>query len=175
MDDPKEALENLLGSLGESYQFATSGTLTPVLPGLELKGSGPIGSPVSAADAKRLIAKASQAPYGRGAETIVDPEVRRVWQVEPSQFTLRNAEWNTHIATIVDAVKQEFGISHKVSAHLYKLLVYEKGSFFAPHRDSEKTTGMFATLVVCLPSHHDGGSLVIEHDGQTRTIRPFID
>ena len=170
MKDAKLALEELLESLGDSISFAASGSLTPVMPGLELKGIGSIGTPVSAADAKRLVAKASLAPYGRGEETIVDPNVRRVWQLEPSQFVLRNTEWNAHLAAIVDAVKAEFGIRQKVNAQLYKLLVYEKGSFFAPHRDSEKTPGMFATLVVGLPSRHEGGSLIVEHDGKTKTI-----
>jgi hypothetical protein len=170
MADAKQALENLLGSLGESAQFVTSGSLTPVLPGLEVKGVGSIGSPVSEADAKRLIAKATQAPYGRGEETIVDPKVRRVWQIEPAQFELRNPDWNAHLTTIVDAVRRDFGIHQKVSPKLYKLLVYEKGSFFAPHRDTEKTPGMFATLVVCLPSRHEGGTLIVKHEGQTNPI-----
>jgi predicted 2-oxoglutarate/Fe(II)-dependent dioxygenase YbiX len=170
MNSPKLSLEDLLESLSESYQFATCGSLAPVLPGLELKRVGPIGSPVSSADAKRLIATASQAPYGRGAETILDRKVRRVWQLEPSQFVLRNAEWNAHVAEIIETVRREFGIRQKVKAELYKLLVYEKGSFFALHRDTEKTRGMFATLVVCLPSRHEGGKLVIEHDGQTQEI-----
>jgi hypothetical protein len=170
MANARQALEKLLETVGESSQFAASGSLTPVLPGLEVKGVGSIGCPVAAADAKRLIAKATQAPYGRGEETIVDTNVRRVWQIEPSQFSLRNAEWNTHVAAIVDAVKLEFGIRQKVSPQLYKLLVYEKGSFFASHRDSEKTPGMFATLVVCLPSRHEGGTLLVSHDGQTKKI-----
>ena len=59
MADARQALDKLLGELGESTQFATSGSLTPVLPGLEVRGVGPIGCPVAAADAKRLIAKAS--------------------------------------------------------------------------------------------------------------------
>ncbi len=117
-----------------------------------------------------MIAKATQAPYGRGEATIVDTDVRRVWQIEPSQFTLRNSEWQTFVATIVDAAKRDFGIHQKVNATLYKLLVYEKGSFFAPHRDSEKASGMFATMVVCLPSRHEGGTLVVKHDGQTKKI-----
>ena len=84
MADARQALEKLLGALGESFQFATSGSLTPTLPGLEVKGVGAIGTPVSAADAKRLISKATQAPYGRGEKTLVDTNVRRVWQIEPS-------------------------------------------------------------------------------------------
>jgi predicted 2-oxoglutarate/Fe(II)-dependent dioxygenase YbiX len=165
-----QSLEELLEALGESSRFATSGNLAPVLPGLDVRGVGRIGSPVSAADAKRMIATATQAPYGRGEATIVDTNVRRVWQIEPSKLSFRNAEWNTHITAIVDAIRLEFGIPEKVSPKLYKLLVYEKGSFFAPHRDSEKTPGMFATLVVCLPSRHRGGTLVVKHDGQTKRI-----
>ena len=59
--DARQALEVLLGSLGESALFVTSGSLAPVLPGLEIKGIGSIGMPVVVADAKRIIAKATQA------------------------------------------------------------------------------------------------------------------
>ncbi len=170
MDNARQALDALLTSLGESSQFAASGGVTPVLPGLEVKGAGSIGTPVTAAEAKRLIEIANQAPYGRGEETIVDTSVRRVWQIEPARFSLRNPAWSAHIDAIVDRVKQEFGINHTVAAKLYKLLVYEKGSFFTPHRDTEKTPGMFATLVVCLPSRHQGGTLIVQHDGQTKKI-----
>ena len=141
-----------------------------MLPGLEVEGVGDVGVPVSASDAKRLIKQAAQAPYGRGEETIVDTKVRRVWQLEPQQFALRNAEWASCLALIVEDVRREFGIAQKVEAQLYKLLVYEKGSFFAPHRDTEKAERMFATLVVCLPSQHEGGTLMVSHDEQTKRI-----
>ena len=163
-------LWKVLESLGESSQFCSSGSLAPVLPGLEVEGIGNVGVPVSAADARRLVEQASQAPYGRGEETIVDTNVRLVWQLEPRQFALRNAAWGEFIDGIVDSVRTEFGIHKKVQHELYKLLVYEPGSFFAPHRDSEKIPGMFATLVVCLPSRHEGGTLVVTHDGETRRI-----
>jgi len=38
------------------------------------------------------------------------------------------------------------------------MLVYDQGSFFKSHRDTEKTDGMFGTLVVALPSAHRGGN-----------------
>ena len=38
---------------------------------------------------------------------------------------------------------------------LYKLLLYEPGSFFLPHRDTEKGDRMFATLVIVLPSIYE--------------------
>ncbi|MFQ5730335.1 MAG: 2OG-Fe(II) oxygenase [Planctomycetaceae bacterium] len=58
----------------------------------------------------------------------------------------------------------------KLTAHLYKLLLYEKGSFFLPHRDGEKLDGMVATLLVCLPSPHTGGELVVSHEGRRHEI-----
>jgi predicted 2-oxoglutarate/Fe(II)-dependent dioxygenase YbiX len=170
MVDTTQALQQLLAGLGEGARFESVGQLSAVLPGLEVKGIGSIGIPVAPADAKRIIGKASQAPYGRGEATIVDTEVRRVWQSDSKQFDLRNTAWNDAVASVVDAVKRDLGIRGKVTAELYKLLVYEKGSFFRPHRDTEKTPGMFGTLVVCLPSRHEGGTLILEHDGQTKQI-----
>jgi len=95
MADVREGLVKLLDSLGESSQFAACGSLPPVLPGLQVEGVGTVGTPISPADAKRLIAVAAQAPYGRGEETIVDTHVRRVWQLEPSQFKLRTPPGRT--------------------------------------------------------------------------------
>jgi hypothetical protein len=170
MVETRQSLQQLLAGLGEAARFESVGQVSAVLPGLEVKGIGPIGVPVAPAEAKRIITKASEAPYGRGAATIVDIDVRRVWQLEPSQFALRNDAWHEALTGIVDAVKHDLGIRGKVSAELYKLLVYDKGSFFKPHRDSEKSPGMFGTLVVCLPSRHEGGTLILRHDGQTKQI-----
>ena len=58
----------------------------------------------------------------------------------------------------------------QVSAELYKFLVYDTGGFFLPHRDTEKTGGMFGTLIVVLPSAHCGGELVIHHAGRNVTV-----
>lgn len=45
----------------------------------------------------------------------------------------------------------------------YKLLVYDKGSFFISHRDTEKAPGMFATLVEAMPPQSEGGDLIVRH------------
>ena len=55
------------------------------------------------------------------------------------------------------------GVSGSVVAQFYKLLVYDPDSFFVSHRDTEKAPGMFATLVVALPSPGQGGELVVQH------------
>jgi hypothetical protein len=163
-------LEELLDGVGESFEFATWEVLPPLVPGLDVEGVGNIGSPVTPVNARHLIAAAEQAPYGRGEDTIVDTSVRRVWQIEPGRFTLRNPAWEAQIGAMVKSIAGRFDIVGDVRAVLYKLLIYEPGSFFVPHRDTEKIPGMFATLVVCLPSHHEGGTLVVEHENRTARI-----
>ena len=170
MPSTAQQLLDLLNTLDEASQFCTMGTLAPVLPGLAVEGVGDVGLPIGPVQAQQLIAQAVQAPYGRGEETIVDTDVRRVWQMDPTHVTIHNPAWDAFITSIVDTVKGEFGIAQPVAWDFYKLLVYETGSFFAPHRDSEKVDGMFATLVVCLPSQHEGGTLMVSHDGETKQI-----
>jgi hypothetical protein len=156
--------------LGESTAFCAQGCADLVLPGLTAPGLGDIGVPVSVKDAEALIKHSEPAPYGRGEETLYDPSVRRVWQINPANFELRNPAWSACLARIVDAVRAKLGVMEKVRAHLYKLLVYQAGSFFAPHRDSEKVAGMFATLIVCLPSAHRGGTLIVMHEDRRECI-----
>lgn len=52
----------------------------------------------------------------------------------------------------------------------YKLLLYETGAFFKAHKDSEKSPGMFGTLVICLPSEHTGGEVHLVRGGKTRIL-----
>ena len=46
------------------------------------------------------------------------------------------------------------------------MLLYEEGGHFKKHRDTEKEANMFGTLVVALPSQHEGGDLVATHCGK---------
>lgn len=47
---------------------------------------------------------------------------------------------------------------------------YEEGGHFRPHKDTEKESGMFGTLVVQLPTAigHEGGTLVVRHQGRKK-------
>ena len=62
--------------------------------------------------------------------------------------------------------------AERLEARLYKLLVYEKGGFFLPHRDSEKHDRMVASLIVVLPNPIEGGALVVRHGAAKQTL-PF--
>jgi hypothetical protein len=70
------------------------------------------------------------------------------------------------LETIVARATEGLGVTGPVTARFYKLLVYDQGSFFVSHRDTEKSAGMFATLLVVLPSQFAGGELVVRHKGR---------
>ena len=170
MPDASEELLGVLASLDNSIQFVTSGSLTPVLPGLDVKGLGELRFPIDSEQAQGLVQLGSPAPFGRGEETVYDETVRSVCQLEPKQFSFRNPEWKPYISRLVETVNEAFGLDRPLTPKLYKMLVYKEGDFFLPHRDSEKQNGMIATLIVCLPSRHEGGALMVSHDGLTQEI-----
>lgn len=159
-----EELAKLLSTVRRPGSFVTSGRVDTSPPSLEIRGVGPVAFPILPGPAKEIVGSAERAPYGRGEETLVDPNVRRVWQLTPGQFSLKGRGWKSTLDTIVERAANGLGCEGmSVSAELYKLLVYDEGGFFVSHRDTEKTDGMFATLVIVLPSLHRGGELVVRH------------
>jgi len=160
------ALPAILRQVRRPGDFYATGTLEVHLPRLEVAGVGAIALPLLAAQAEQLIAVAEQAPYGRGSETLIDTDVRRTWQVGAERVRISGKAWDQGLAATVEQAAVGLGVSGPVEATLYKLLVYDTGSFFVRHRDSEKAPGMFATLVVVLPSEHSGGELVVRHQGR---------
>ena len=64
------------------------------------------------------------------------------------------------------ASAEGLGVDEPIDAEFYKLLIYDRGSFFVGHRDTEKAPGMFATLVIVLPSLSSGGELLVRHAGR---------
>lgn len=146
--------------------FYASGTLDMHPFRLEVDGIGPIALPLLPAQAEQLIGLAEQAPYGRGPETLVDTDVRRTWQLDAGKLKISGRRWAEDLERAVRQVAEGLGASGQVQAELYKLLIYDAGSFFVSHRDTEKSPGMFATLVMVLPSPFTGGELIIRHKGQ---------
>jgi hypothetical protein len=171
---PTNFRDKLLGALAHVDRpgsVCVSRDLPLTMPGLEVDQVGPIRLPLGSTQARKAIKQCSQAPYGKGTATLVDTDVRRVWELDPAQFKLTNPKWNDLVLSITGEVQQALGLEEsKLAVHLYKLLVYEKGSFFLPHRDGEKLDGMVATLVIALPSPHAGGELIVTHEGRQHEI-----
>ena len=140
------------------------GRLFVPMPRVEVAGAGMLSFPVTPPQAEALISVAEPAPYGKGEQTLVDSSVRACWQIDRAQVTVTGGVWPDTFADIVARAATGLGCPPEhTEAHLYKLLVYEPGGFFAAHRDTEKVDGMVATMVLSLPVAGAGGEVVIRH------------
>jgi hypothetical protein len=163
-----EGLVEALKTLERPGDFQVSGKHESPVPLLSVEGVGQLSFPVPASQARDLIAAAAErAPYGRGDQTLVDESVRKVWQIAPEKISLEGKGWASRFEELVVRVAEGLGLPPKeVSAEFYKLLIYDEGGFFQAHRDTEKAGGMFGTLVVAMPSAHEGGELLVRHAGR---------
>ncbi len=159
----------ILSTVERPGDFCVAGTTEMFVTQLAVEGVGPVSLPLLAAQAEQLVAVAEQAPYGRGEETLVNTDVRRTWQIDAARVQIAGRHWARTLESIVARAAEGLGVTAPVGAELYKLLVYDQGSFFVSHRDTEKAPGMFATLVIVLPSIYTGGELLVRH--QDRQVR----
>ena len=167
----QSALEGLIDSIDRPGEYCTYGRLFVPLPRLEVAGAGLIPFPVPEVQAQALIAAAERAPYGRGPDTVLDRSVRDCWQIDAANVDVGGGAWSDTLAQIVGRAADGLGCPReRTEARLYKLLVYEPGGFFSAHRDSDKATGMVATLVISLPVAGTGGDLVVRHRDRETVI-----
>ncbi|KAI0595065.1 hypothetical protein F4775DRAFT_391464 [Biscogniauxia sp. FL1348] len=153
----------VLGDFGTARQYSSF-----VNPGLEVDGSL-IPLPLTPRDAEDIKRVCRQAPFGKGDETVVDTSVRDTWELDQSRFRISNPKWDCFLSTVMAHVSEDLGMSN-VAIEPYKLLLYETGSFFKRHKDSEKAPRMIGTLVISLPSKHEGCEVRLSHCGKTRVF-----
>ncbi|MGH3459752.1 2OG-Fe(II) oxygenase [Aeromicrobium sp.] len=169
----RERLARLLGDSEPAGSFSAQLLAPAHVLQLEVSGVGPVSLPVRAPLAKKLIAVARPAMFGRGEETLTDTNVRDTWELTPDQITLGGPGWTALMNRALEHFRDELGLpqTSRLRAEPHSMLVYGKGQFFLPHQDSEKDDAMVGTLVASLPSAHTGGELVIDHAGESTTYR----
>jgi predicted 2-oxoglutarate/Fe(II)-dependent dioxygenase YbiX len=163
MSSIASALLDCLRSVERPGDFCAGGLRQIFMPAIDVEGVGRIAFPLLPVQAERLVAIAEAAPYGRGTETVLDRDIRRTWQIGPGKVRVGGRHWEKTLAELVADAARGLGVTEPVTADFYKLLIYDVGSFFVDHRDTEKVPGMFATVVIVLPSSHSGGELVVRH------------
>lgn len=162
---------SVLDQIKGSGNYVTKGSHPIVIPGLIVANVPEISFPISAEQIELLIKQANKAPFGKGSKTIVDANIRSVWEIDAGKISFLNPAWYTLITSVLNKVKEGLGIAeNEVTASLYKLLIYQKDDFFVAHKDSEKEKDMFGTLIVGLPSKHTGGNLHVRFDGKEEVI-----
>ncbi|EFJ21279.1 hypothetical protein SELMODRAFT_417764 [Selaginella moellendorffii] len=143
--------------------FACGGSIDDHLPSsISVQGIGEVALPISLDDAFRRQEAAEQAPHGLGNRTLVDTAVRRAWQIDGSKVLSYFSTATLSKPSLLLLFVAWGWI--QVEAHLYKLLVYDSDGHFKLHRDTEKEPGMFATLILQLPTRHQHGNLTKTFD-----------
>ncbi|KAF9879475.1 hypothetical protein CkaCkLH20_03018 [Colletotrichum karsti] len=137
--------------------------------GLKIEGHPAFPLPLTHADAEKIKGACKQAPFGKGEDTVVDTSVRNTWELGHTDFQLINPEWPGFLQKVALTAASGLGLLN-ITVKPHKLLLYEKGSFFKRHKDSEKEPGMVGTLVVCLPSEHQGGDVHLTFGSDQRTF-----
>ncbi|KAM0344341.1 hypothetical protein ACHAPU_007699 [Fusarium lateritium] len=164
-EDNRELLQ-VLDSIQSTGKIATFNRYSAfVNPGLTIEGEHLIPLPLKEDDAQAIKSVCRQAPFGHGDKTVVDTSVRNTWELDASKFELVNSEWSAFFDGMLQDTAKGLGFQ-KVVAKPHKLLLYEPGSFFKSHKDSEKEQGMIGTLVVCLPSQHEGSDVHLSFGSQ---------
>ncbi|RXW22517.1 hypothetical protein EST38_g3330 [Candolleomyces aberdarensis] len=143
-------------------------------PGLSIEGIGPIGLPLTDRDANLIISVASQAPFGKGEQTLIQRSVRDTWEIDPTKLTFRNPEWMPYVDKLASTtIWKGLDVAPYTSrprCEFYKLLLYQTGFHFLPHQDTSKSDGMFATVIIVLPSSFEGGEVHLSHAGKNAVI-----
>lgn len=137
-------------------------------------------------DATKIIPFCNIAPFGdlKSGKTVVDENVRKAWECNITNDCIRLAKWDTvydkesnqtyltrsgHfdndfsflIDNFLPHLKEQFK-TEKLMIKPYKLNIYGEDGFFKGHVDTPTNSKtMIGTLVVCLPSYHKGGELIL--------------
>src|SRR5258708_8874349 len=136
-------LAEVLGTVRRPGDFYASGAIEIPVLRWEADGFGVVALPLLPAPAKQLIAVAERAPYGRGADTLVDTDVRRSWQIGADRVRIGGKHWARVLEAMVARAAEGLGVNEPIAAEFYKLLIYDQGSFFVSHRATHNSPGMF--------------------------------
>lgn len=139
----KEQLHRHLDAIKCGGSFAAFGPVDfhGIDPMIKIDGVGHVNIPLTEEKAHEIIEAEAchQAPFGKGEETIVDTSVRNTWELNPDQFQINSPDWQLVLWEATRRAAAALGIPQEsqsnVKAHLYKMLLYQKGAIFKPHQE----------------------------------------
>ncbi|EPQ26348.1 uncharacterized protein PFL1_05996 [Pseudozyma flocculosa PF-1] len=152
-----------------SFTFGGLADTLPPLSSISVNGCGPIPLPlVDHEDAKRLAGVCERAPSPCAA--FADASAGKPCQLDAGKVTVDNQAWRDGLAALGSQIADRFGfVDTPLTLHLDKFLFHEAGGPSGSLCRTKSRDGMFATLVVQLPSIHSGGQLAVYKGGDSMT------
>ncbi|KAJ7476901.1 hypothetical protein B0H11DRAFT_2234865 [Mycena galericulata] len=110
-----------------------------------------------------VSAACQRATFGRNQEDVFDETYRKAGQMATKDFEIGfNLEKSGILGVVHAQLLQGFNDpEQRIDAELYKLNIYDRGSFFKAHKDTPRGENMFGSLVVVFPTFHVGGALLL--------------
>lgn len=173
MNEMKQAIADYLDAAADGSLTASGSLPDAVNPGLLLKGVGKIGLPLSERDAKAIINVSREAASGESTEENTDESERKTYGIEADRIELRNPRWSKTVQYAVRKSIEQLGVlggESRVRADLHKMLLYEGAGSPSTEHDSYAVSGRIGTVVIILPSEHEGGEAVVRLGNQKRTL-----
>lgn len=102
-------------------------------------------------------------------KTVVDKSVRSGFELSDKDFAA-DLEWDARMHKVVNYARDVLVPGSSIHNKLYKMVIYEVGGLFKPHRDTQRSEDHFGTLVVILPSKCKGGELILRHGNKEETF-----
>ena len=126
-----QSIVNALQSVDRDGSYASGGIISMPLPTFSLTSQPDLilGLPLCNADIQQFMSKARKA--GNERQMFINPSIHGAWQLNESQFTIKNSEWEKSMCTLLTRLKTELGCDKRitVSCELCKLLLYTPGGF----------------------------------------------
>ncbi|KDQ15306.1 hypothetical protein BOTBODRAFT_174147 [Botryobasidium botryosum FD-172 SS1] len=180
-------LEKIISSANESFKgsYHFEDQCDAPNPTLRLTAGniGTIGLPLAEVAAKQIMKHSKQVSFAPGERSAAGKKTRDTWDMDGElimslQVKFDNPRWDSFISNLAMQVYMGLGIKFSASKpkiELYKLLLYGAGSHFLPHQYTEKAEGIFATMIVTLPSAFTGGAIHLSHAGLPAVIDSSAD
>ncbi|KAF7300610.1 Fe2OG dioxygenase domain-containing protein [Mycena chlorophos] len=127
---------------------------------------------------EKLAAACQPASFGLGKEDVLDENYRKAGKLDCANFA---SSLDIASLQIIDAIRPDLldgrddGDDKIIRPELYKLNVYGPGSFFKSHKDTPRGDNMIGSLVIVLPTKHDGGELSLSHGKESSTFDSASD
>ena len=134
-------------------------------------------------DVQHLAESCDIATFGRGLQDVHDESYRKAGKLDRTHFS---ANFCPELSGLMDVIRHNILEGHRgkgLRIELYKLNVYGEscslqvshpsfadlgitgpGSFFKAHKDTPRAKNNVASLVIVLPTRHEGGALVLRHE-----------
>ena len=141
------------GSYGITGRVAIE---TYELPSINVEGVGRLSWPINAHQIEQLKNVMEKSPFGNEGNDKIK---------KPSHIDRNKIEIDNSFDYLSETVTNQLALEeHEIEVRLNKLILQEEGEGYDWQQDTEKSNGKFGSLMIHLPSYHEGGDFFIKHD-----------